>query len=172
MMRVVNTTGGGVGGSSDPTLMNVVPSHTHTVSSSGTTSAENTGHTHGFSGNTGGTSNDHAHTGTTDGMNANNPHSHNTYGPYGGGGNPGGSLNVNNPGGINFNGISATDINHGHTFTTSGQNAGHTHGFSGSTGDISNNHNHTITVSGTTDNGSSQTNWTPRYNNVIICQKN
>ena len=169
MLRVVAGTGNGVGGSASPILNNVVPSHTHTVSSSGTTSAENTGHTHGFSGNTGGTSNDHVHTGTTDGMNANNPHSHNIYGPNGGGGNPGGDLNTS----AGFTQpVTSTDINHGHTFTTGGQNAGHTHGFSGSTGDISNNHNHTVTVSGTTAANGSASDWAPRYIDLIICAKN
>lgn len=36
------------------------------------------------------------------------------------------------------------------------------------TGGVSANHTH----SGTTDNGSSSTNWTPRYNDMIICVKN
>ena len=166
MLRVVNTTGGGIGGSSDPTLMNVVPSHTHTVSSSGTTGTESVGHTHTFSG-------------TTAGMDSNNPHSH-SGGDYGhshstasyitpnSGGNPGfdsGGLysptTANSGTGVaNANiYINATDINHGHSY-------------SGTTSGISANHTHNVTVSGTTDNGSSQTNWTPRYNNVIICQKN
>jgi hypothetical protein len=60
----------------------------------------------------------HTHTfsGTTGGMNANNPHVHYTYGAYGGGGNPGGSLNTSNPGGQNM-ATTATDIDHGHAFS-------------------------------------------------------
>ena len=50
----------------------------------------------------------------------------------------------------NTNGVSA---DHSHSGQSGGESQGHTHGFS-------------------TDNGSSQTNWTPRYNNCIICQKN
>jgi hypothetical protein len=169
MLRVVNSTGGGTGGSASPILMNVVPSHTHTVSSSGTTSTESANHVHGFSG-------------TTSGMNANNPHSHGVSDPghvhstdvdghllfdvngtpnivpFGGPGfYPGTVFSMSSAAtGIS---ISASDINHGHDF-------------SGNTGGISANHTHTVTVSGTTDNGSSQTNWTPRYIDLIICQKN
>jgi len=42
----------------------------------------------------------HTHTATTTATDSG--HSHNTYGNYGGGGNPGGSLNINNPGGQNL----------------------------------------------------------------------
>lgn len=42
MLRVVNTAGGGVGGSSSPILNNVIPSHTHSIS--GTT--QNSTHYH------------------------------------------------------------------------------------------------------------------------------
>jgi hypothetical protein len=48
---------------------------------------------------------------------------------------------------------------------TGGASANHFHGFN--SGDPSANHTH----AGGTDNGSSQTNWTPRYNDLIICQK-
>lgn len=44
----------------------------------------------------------------------------------------------------------------------------HAHGFSAHTGGASANHTH----SGGTDNGSSQTNWQPRYIDLIICIKN
>ena len=49
--------------------------------------------------------------------------------------------------------------------TTGGASADHSHSFT--TGDRSTPHNH----SGTTDNGSSSTNWTPRYIDLIICAK-
>lgn len=128
LLRVVNSSGGGTGGVNDPTIMNVVPTHTH-----------------GF---------------TTGWMNQNNPHSHGItdYGHYhttpvyytyiqgaagtvgqeisGAGG--GGPFNTNI---ANSNiGVNGTDINHTH--------------------------------SGSTDGGSSQTNWSPRYINLIICAKN
>lgn len=168
MMRVVNTTGGGVGGSYDPTVMNVVPSHTHGWSAN--TGTESNGHVH--TGTTDYTDTNHTHfySGTTGSMNANNPHSHGYPGHLnGGGGNPGGDLNgLDNYGYRTYN----EDINHGHDYSGNtgymNQNQGHTHTFT-SNGESA---NHYHAVSGTTDNGSSQTNWTPRYNNVIICQKN
>ena len=143
MMRVVNTTGGGVGGSSDPTLMNVVPTHTHGFS--GGTAAAGTGtyiadpgHAHGV---------------------ADPGHSHqwgrvvawaNSSAGGGGGG------NVQNQGGPSGTNASGTGIGiYGSGTGVYIVDPGHSHGFSGST-----------------DGGSSQTNWTPRYNNVIICQKN
>jgi len=45
MLRVVSTAGGGIGGTHSPILMNVVPSHTHTMTGS-TTSAG--AHTHKY----------------------------------------------------------------------------------------------------------------------------
>ena len=47
-----------------------------------------------------------------------------------------------------------------------GITANHVHG--GGTAGMSNSHFH----SGTTDNGSSRTNWSPRYINMILCSKN
>jgi hypothetical protein len=47
MLRVVNTSGGGTGGSASPILMNVVPNHQHSFTS-GAMSANNT-HSHGIS---------------------------------------------------------------------------------------------------------------------------
>jgi hypothetical protein len=47
MLRVVNSSGGGVGGSASPILMNVVPNHTHTFTTGGM-SANNV-HSHGVS---------------------------------------------------------------------------------------------------------------------------
>jgi len=60
----------------------------------------------------------HTHTfsGTTDDP---GNHTHNTHGPYGGGGNPGGSLNTSNPGGQNY----ATTAAGAHTHTVSGTTA-------------------------------------------------
>lgn len=155
MLRVVNTAGASTGGSASPILNNVVPAHTH-----------------GYSGTTSGQSADHAHytSGTTGTMNSNWSHSHgdaghthsynNVYmsGPgisYGGGG-P--SVNFNTPAtGTGYANIQATDINH-------------THNWGNWSGGVNTNHTHTF--SGTTDNGSSQTNWAPRYIDMILCSKN
>lgn len=92
----------------------------------------------------------HGFSGTTGGMNSGNPHSHSDAGHT----HPtawvnGGSLFMQasgqvNPGGTTGTGyanIQATDVNHGHYYA------------------------------GSTDNGSSQTNWTPRYVDIIICSK-
>lgn len=54
MLRVVNTAGGGVAGSDSPILNNVVPSHTHTVTTGGmsanaTHTHTDSGHAHGLS---------------------------------------------------------------------------------------------------------------------------
>ena len=72
---------GQTGGSTD----SVVVSHTHTATVTDPT------HTHSASSSV-----------TDPG------HTHNTYGPYGGGGNPGGDLNTNWPGGMNYPAISTS----------------------------------------------------------------
>lgn len=148
MLRVINTAGGGVGGSHDPILNNVVPSHTH----SGTSGNVSAGHTHWL--RTGTVSADHSHGISDPG------HSHGYTGSpgvkYAGGGSilaamQQAAATTGSAGtGISTGGISA---NHTHDATTGDHSANHTHGFS-------------------TDNGSSQTNWTPRYINLIICSKN
>lgn len=157
MMRVVNTAGAGTGGTASPILNNVVPAHTHT-----------------YSGTSSGQSNDHAHytSGTTGTMNQNWSHSHGAgdyghdhtitdtvYTPstgLGGGAQSGVSTRTTSTGYANIY-INSTDINHTHNFGawSGGVNANHTH-----------------TYSGTTDNGSSQTNWAPRYIDMILCSKN
>ena len=122
MMRIVSGAGGGSGGTMSPILNNVVPSHTHSFS-------------------TGGTSNDHTH--------YDYGHTH-TYYQYPGSGaltgwsTPGGAAQPQ----YNPNGVTAT----GYASLT-GQSVNHTH-------------------SGSTDNGSSQTNWTPQYIDNILCYKN
>jgi hypothetical protein len=124
MLRVVNTAGGGTGGSASPILMNVVPSHTHTFLSGGMN--QNQAHAHGVS------DPGHLHYGIplqrndTDRGTGSSIFSVDDFG------------NTS----VAFTGISinATNIDHSH--------------------------------SGTTDNGSSQTNWTPRYIDMIICTKN
>lgn len=140
MLRVVNTVGGGVGGSHSPILNNVVPAHTHGF----TTGTESVDHYHG--GSTGGVSSGHQHYSGFSGVNANA-----AYGV----GYPGPGGNINNQSGTSgmlplTSGITS---DHGHSFNTGGRSAAHTH-------------------SGSTDNGSSQTNWSPRYIDLIICAKN
>ena len=144
MLRLISSgTAGGVGGSASPILNSVVPSHTHGFSS-GNNSA---GHTHqGW--NTGNVSANHTHVGSqwaTTGQ---------TGWPNAGAGT---DIFLGSPvvhgsgdGGLSTNGHSA---NHFHAYTTGGINTNHTH-------------------SGTTDNGSSQTNWAPRYVDSLLCTKN
>lgn len=133
MLRVVNTTGGGIGGSHSPILNNVVPAHTH-----------------GFT--TGTVSNDHTHSGNTGGVSADHSHYYETLERRADTDRGGGS--------------SVWSIDNVQGNQTGGASANHTHGFT--TGGISANHTH----SGSTDNGSSQTNWTPRYIDMILCTKN
>lgn len=104
-------------------------------------------HTHGFT--TGNVSADHSHSGWTGGQNSN--HDHNARwlraapGPENGWYGNGGYYGGQNTG------LAQSD--HAHYITTGGASANHTH-------------------SGSTDNGSSQTNWTPRYIDLILCTKN
>ena len=137
MLRVVNTTGGGIGGTHSPILNSVVPSHTH-----------------GFT--TGYVSNDHSHSGATGGVSSDHTHPQNVSANAGSGG-PGVRADFDSDG----SGYSA----YYQGIETSGATANHIHGFT--TGGISANHTH----SGSTDNGSSQTNWTPRYVDLIMCTK-
>jgi len=127
MMRVVASAGNGVGGSYDPTVMNVVPSHTHSFA----TGNENAYHTHYDSG--------HSHRPAAGTQFVVNPNWDGAGGNLATGG-----LNASYDGGT--------------TTASSYANLGSQSVF----------HQH----SGSTDNGSSQTNWTPRYVNLIICQKN
>ena len=133
MLRVVSTGGGGTGGSNNPTVMDVVPAHTH-----------------GF--NTGFMSNDHTHSGTTGTVSANHVHSYSA------------SNNRN----ISTFSLGFNPIANGGVFAanTGFISDNHVHGFE--TGGVNSNHTH----SGTTDNGSSRTNWTPRYIDMILCSKN
>ena len=117
MLRVVNSTGNGVGGSASPILNNTVPSHTHGFSTGG----QSANHVHYDSG--------HQHAIYANGTNT-------SFGRQGTGSGPG-----------DYGAISATGY-----ASLGGYSADHSH-------------------SGTTDNGSSQTNWIPRYIDMIICAK-
>jgi hypothetical protein len=125
MLRVVNTAGGGVAGTHSPILNNVVPGHTHTV----TTGNESAAHTHAI---------------TDPG------HEHSISNSATGGGASGGSY------------ISRATGNLGSSLVAD----------SATTGISLGNESATHTHSGTTDGGgSSNTNWEPRYINMIICTK-
>ncbi len=128
MLRVVNTAGGSVGGSADPTINNVVPAHTHGF----TTGIESASHTHVL------TDPGHSHAPSV------------------------GSSFVTSPSG-SWNGVSGgVNGNYAGGATTASAVTGITASIESA------NHYH----AGSTDNGSSSTNWTPRYNSVIICTKN
>lgn len=149
MLRVVNdNSGNAVGGTASPILNNVVPAHTH-VFETGTVSA-NSSHLH--SGQTAGANADHSHGIGDPG------HAHSI-----GGGVAGGNWGLgpvafsNNAGGTNgsgtgIGGTGGFSNNHAHDFGTSWTDTNHIHG-------------------GSTDNGSSRTNWEPRYLNLILCVK-
>lgn len=201
MLRVVKTTGAGTGGTASPILNDVVPSHTHTYSStsgsggvdhthsisgSGTTSGQSADHSH--SGTTSGQSADHAHytSGTSGYMNQNWAHNHTAYAR----GSPSGFdwLLDGGGGGAYSPGTNYTDVNHTHnwgnwsggvnanhthTITTGGVSVGHTHtwSFTGTSGAASA-YSHTHSVSGTTAANGSASNWAPRYIDTIVCSKN
>lgn len=161
MIRVVNTAGGGTGGTNSPILMDVVPNHTHT-----------------YSGITVGVSNDHYHTfGTNTGyMNQNWSHNHGVSDP---GHNH--SEYVNGNGGTDYTGFrndtasGGTNIQTGYILgNTTGisinyTDINHTHYVSGNTSGASANHTHNF--SGTTAGNGSASNWAPRYLDVIACSK-
>jgi hypothetical protein len=108
-------------------------------------------HTHGFT--TGTVSSDHSHyvSGSTS---SSGSHSHATSIPKVGGD------------GATFGVVPLAQ--YGTASYTSSDAGSHSHSFGAQTGGISANHTH----SGSTDNGSSQTNWQPRYIDLIICTKN
>jgi hypothetical protein len=122
MLRVVNTAGGGVGGTASPILNNVVPSHTHGF----TTGTQSANHNHGI------TDPGHVH-GVT----------------------------------IHWGSASAPGQLSGRERTPAATQNSNSNTTGISTGNNSVSHTHT----GTTDNGSSQTNWTPKYIDMIICAK-
>ena len=158
MLRVVSTAGGGVAGTHSPILNNVVPSHTHTYS--GTSGGHSTDHAHSVSANTGGMSANASHShGVSDPGHA---HSANVgftdldQGNFGGGRSAvNQSLNTNASGtGISINWAN-TDHSHYFSVWSGGVNTDHNHGYSGTT----------------TGGGSSATNWSPRYIDMIVCAK-
>jgi len=126
MLRVVNTAGGGVAGTHSPILNDVVPSHTHTI----TTGTESANHNHGL----------------TD---------------------PGHSHSVNS----NAIRISIHDVSSGVLWGGEGGSVSKGSTTSSATGISLGTQSASHTHSGTTNGGSSATNWEPRYINMIICAK-
>lgn len=146
MLRVVNGDGGSIGGTHSPVINNVVPAHTHTFIT-GPISAD---HTHAVY------DPGHAHSVSDPG------HAHelrvsniNTGGGANGEGN--GNANRGIAGG-SVTGIQRAATNVAIYAATTGIKLG----------GVTSNHIH----SGSTDNGSSQTNWQPRYIDLIVCVKN
>jgi hypothetical protein len=147
-----------IGGSKDA----IVVSHTHTVSSSGTTGNQSVGHTHTFSGTSGGQSATHSHS-----VNISDPgHIHCLASDCR-------TLDLNNSTGPGNNGLGGftggqnlvsgqytTPAVTGITASAGNASNDHNHGYSGTTSDASStSHNHSVTVSGTTASaGSSGTN--------------
>ena len=105
-------------------------------------------HTHSFT--TGDQSRDHSHGGATDGISATHLHSQTRS--------SGSVRQASTATGV----ARRTDRE---TVNTGNASGGHIHAFT--TGGTSVNHSH----SGSTDNGSSQTNWAPRYIDMILCRK-
>jgi microcystin-dependent protein len=139
----VNATGGANTVTLDATM---IPAHTHTVSATGTTSAQSVDHSHTFSGTTSGQSNTHAHAASV----TDPGHSH-TVNYHIAGSNPQDFLAGTGGGFISTVGTSAAVT--GVTVGIGNANADHSHTYSGTTSGMSVGHTHTVTVSGTTGNG-------------------
>lgn len=133
----VNATGGANTVTLDATM---IPSHTHSLSASGTTSGQSAGHTHTFSGTTSGQSATHSHAATV----TDPGHTHNTHNFNGGGGNPGGDMNSSAP-----QNLSTTSSTTGISVAIGNASADHSHTYSGTTSAVSGDHTHTVTVTGT-----------------------
>ena len=155
---------GATGGATTASLIEAnLPSHTHSLSASGTTSTVDVNHTHSLSasGTTSAQSNGHTHTysGTTSGQSATHNHaaSSNDSGHQHSMATPGGQGSVNS--GNNLVGqytegsqgpISLTRVGYASISTVIGSaSVDHSHTYSGTTSDISANHTHTVSVSGT-----------------------
>lgn len=159
----VNATGGANTVTLDATM---IPSHTHTITATGSSGNTSLDHTHSLSasGTTSGHSNDHTHTGTTG--NNNVGHSHTFSGTSSGQSNthshavsdPGhnhslsNQLNVSATNFVNASGVIPYNVSSTGTATTGitlgNASADHNHTYSGTTSDISANHNHTVTTGG------------------------
>ena len=144
---------GATGGATTVTLSTSnLPAHTHSFSGSGTTSGQSQGHVHGISLTTGLQSNDHVHgySGTTD---TQGTHLHAIQGnevritPQ-----QGSEIVMRGAGGAATSWNSDTAGAHAHNFsgTTGGISANHNHSVSGNSNINSVDHTHTYSFSGTT----------------------
>jgi hypothetical protein len=109
-------------------------------------------HTHGFT--TGVESSSHTHTASTSVQSADHTHEYLTplrqfYGDY----DRGGGLSTWSIDNVGYYQTGTQSTDHTHVVTVASNTQTHTH-------------------SGATDNGSSETNWTPRYIDMILCAKN
>jgi len=163
---------GATGGANTVTLdATMIPSHTHTITATGSSGNTSTDHTHSLtaSGTTSGHSNDHTHTGTT----GNNSvgHSHTFSGTTSGQSaththsvsDPGHAHGIDTvQGDTNSGARGRTDAFQSTAITsTAGATTGislgnassdHSHTYSGTTSDISANHTHTVTTGGVSAN--------------------
>jgi microcystin-dependent protein len=169
---------GATGGSATTTLVEAnLPSHTHSISASGTTSAANIDHTHGIGISSGAMSanNTHSHSGTTNGQS--NGHSHNINTNQGqiaffAQSTGGGPAQAGFTGGVPVCLVSPTtsdvSADHNHGFGTNTVDINHTHFVSGNSFGMNSNttHTHTVTVTGTsgaTGSGTAFSNLPPYY---------
>ena len=129
---------GNTGGANTVTLTTSnIPSHTHSISGSGTTSGQSNDHTH--SGTTAATNVDHTHNGSGTTGNQSNDHVH-------GGSGTTSSVDINH----SHNGSGTTSgfsNDHTHSGSTASENQNHTHGVSGFTGGQSAGHTHYFVTS-------------------------
>lgn len=164
---------GATGGANTVTLdATMIPSHTHVITATGSSSTVSTAHTHSLSasGTTSGHSNDHTHSGTTSAVS--NDHTHSFSGTTASDGSH--THGITDPGHQHLQGpydarpVTGTGAIYGTNDPTAGSgsqltgsattgitiNSGgaHTHTYSGTTSGISANHTHTITTGGVSAN--------------------
>lgn len=161
MLRVVSSTGAGTGGTASPILMDVVPSHTHTMSF--TSGGQSQSHTHAVSGTSGGMNSNttHSHSVTDPG------HAHTYFRSY----ENQGTKYTDHSGQDTWEGWVSNDTGSAATnISIVSANVDHTHTMSFTSGSASVDHTHSI--SGTTAANGAATNWAPRYIDLILCTKN
>jgi microcystin-dependent protein len=167
----VNATGGANTVTLDASM---IPSHTHTISASGSSGNASTDHTHALtaSGTTSGHSNDHTHSGTTSAVS--NDHAHTFSGTTSGqsnththavsdpghahsttswqGGAANGAGGGGDPGQRLSSNVAVTSSTATTGITVGNASADHSHTYSGTTSGITANHTHTVTTGGVSAN--------------------
>lgn len=144
---------GATGGATSVTLATTnLPSHTHSISATGTTGTESNGHTH--SGTTDGTDINHTHYFSAQSGGQSQDHVHGletVVGRYGYGGQFGVRGDYPVPSAAALYNTGGTNVDHSHFVAGNtgymNQSNPHTHSFT--TGNISANHTHSVTVTGT-----------------------